>query len=99
MTGVTHEQAVQPLRLPHDRQGGKPALYRLQLRPLMRAQEHCHKQAWGREIHNIAVEWFDTPKEAIEAETLAIQTEKPLWNVHRNVDNRKWTISTHRAAS
>lgn len=65
----------------------------------MRAQEHCHKQAWGREIHNIAVEWFDTPKEAIEAETLAIQTEKPLWNVHRNVDNRKWTISTHRAAS
>lgn len=57
--------------------------------PLMRVQEHCQRKSWGPAIHNITVEWFDTPEEAIAAETLAIQTEAPIWNVHRKPDGRK----------
>lgn len=64
--------------------------------PLMRVQEHCHLKPWGPDIHNITVEWFDAPQEAIEAETLAIRTEKPIWNVHRNVGERKRTRGPNR---
>lgn len=44
-------------------------------------RKKAHAQSrWALEAADFTVEWFDTEKEAAAAETLAIRTERPVYN-------------------
>ena len=49
--------------------------------PLTRAWSHANRKAWGIEIATISVEWHESLCAARGAETEAIKSESPEWNV------------------
>jgi hypothetical protein len=46
----------------------------------LRWQQHAHAQPWWPEVQRQTVEWRETRREAEEAETVAILSEKPRYN-------------------
>jgi predicted GIY-YIG superfamily endonuclease len=55
----------------------------------IRWQQHARKQPWWNERRRMTVDWYDTWDEALNAEALAIFSEKPKYNVrHREQTQR-----------
>lgn len=75
---------------------GRTALYRhfdaqgallyvgVSLNPFMRLRGHRLRSSWEQRISRISIEWFDTRKQALEAEFFAIRAEAPLHNIDMN---------------
>lgn len=55
--------------------------------PNRRFKEHQRSQAWFADVHlpSTVIEWFPDNNQALDAETLAIKSERPLFN-DRDVD-------------
>lgn len=53
---------------------------------MSRIAGHRDNSAWFTDIVRIELQWFDTRSAALEAERLAIQTEKPIHNVVYNAN-------------
>lgn len=56
----------------------------ISLNPIRRVQQH-ENSAWWDEITRIEIERYENRRLALEAETAAIASEKPVHNVHQNV--------------
>ena len=60
-----------------------------------RLRYHAKYAAWADEIRRVDVKWYDSWPEAKAAETEAIRTEKPRYNLAENEWNQwNWRIST-----
>ena len=53
------------------------------LNAVVRLSQHKRVSHWFDEIHNITIESFETRKQALDAETKAIQEEKPKYNIQK----------------
>lgn len=86
---------------------GKCALYRhfdaqgvllyvgISLRPFTRTKEHSQLSGWAIDIANVTIQYFDSRKEAMEAEAKAVQEENPLHNIRlRKVKKDSRSIKT-----
>lgn len=49
-----------------------------------RLNQHKSTAQWVNEAIRMETEWFDTRKEAEAAETIAIKTERPKFNIAQN---------------
>lgn len=49
--------------------------------PESRWNQHRIEKAWWKDVAEKAVTWFDSRQEAESAESVAIRTEHPIWNV------------------
>lgn len=49
--------------------------------PFERLADHVRRGDWTSEIAAITLQWFDDADMALDAEKLAINVEKPRWNV------------------
>jgi len=56
----------------------------ISLNHMARLQQHKDASGWFDKIVHITVEQFETRQAAMDAETNAIQKEKPIHNVHKN---------------
>lgn len=52
---------------------------------MLRFSQHKHESSWYRQIKRQEIETFNSRKEALEAETRAIRTEKPLYNIRKKL--------------
>lgn len=50
------------------------------LNPIVRLTQHRNKSKWFHAIRKIEIEVFKSRKEALKAETKAIEKEKPIYN-------------------
>lgn len=57
--------------------------------PTRRFGEHAHDHAWGQEVAQTTVEWFDNRETALVAEREAILGEDPPYNIRP----RRWRAS------
>lgn len=72
--------------------GGRCALYRhwdangcllyvgISINPFNRTQDHRHTSGWFYDVATITVEFFETTREAMKAELVAIRKERPKHN-------------------
>ena len=60
-----------------------------------RIREHSQKKAWWSEVRRATFEHFDSRDEALEAERLAIRTERPVYNKAHNSKGRNEPEVTH----
>lgn len=56
--------------------------------PAQRMTHHASNSAWGREIATVELQWFDSKREALEAERQAIETEAPEYNCQHGLRKR-----------
>ena len=54
-----------------------------------RTRQHAKHSNWHKEISRIDVEAFDTRDEALDAETVAIQSELPKYNIQKTATKSK----------
>jgi predicted GIY-YIG superfamily endonuclease len=52
--------------------------------PILRMKAHRREKDWWSQVRSMTVEPFPTRQAALDAETEAIRTEKPLYNVQHN---------------
>jgi hypothetical protein len=52
----------------------------ISLSPLHRLSKHRIESAWIERVTDVRIEWFDTRADALEAERIAIQQERPAHN-------------------
>ena len=73
----------------------------ISLRPFVRLKEHNQTADWYRQVRFTITEWFDDRASALDAEALAIETERPLFNVARNTRREReiirWAIQDREA--
>jgi len=51
---------------------------------MVRLSEHQQTKEWATEIHNITLEYFDSRELCLLAESKAIKSEKPKYNIAHN---------------
>jgi hypothetical protein len=85
--------------------GGRVALYRfydaceellyvgISNEPWRRRREHAYAQPWFPRVKHQAITWYDTEREAREAENRAIGDERPHFNVAGAVRPTRWRHS------
>ena len=56
--------------------------------PVSRIQQHATND-WIRRVRHIELEWFDTRSEALAAELIAIERERPEYNIAGSYSPRK----------
>ena len=49
-----------------------------------RLAQHRDHSRWFENVHRVTITRYDTRESALIAEKLAIQAERPVWNVHHN---------------
>lgn len=54
-----------------------------------RLKDHMHVSSWKGDIAMVVISWFETRKEALDAEKKAIVNERPLYNKVHGVDKPK----------
>ncbi len=64
--------------------GGALLYVGIALSPTYRLSSHRASSVWAQSIAHVTMEWFETREEAIKAEKLAIETERPAHNIVHN---------------
>lgn len=64
--------------------GGELLYLGITLNPAARWKQHSHDKTWSTEVANIVIEPHPDRAAVLEAERLAIVTEKPRYNVVYN---------------
>ena len=67
----------------------------ISLSALVRTRQHRDNSSWFPNVVKITIETYATRDEALEAETLAIERERPVFNVRKTLDEIE---ATRRAA-
>ena len=58
--------------------------------PFSRMANHEHLTEWATDIVTVTIEWLPSRQEALLAEWVAIQEERPIYNIVHNVQRGVW---------